>query len=129
VGGMDKIVDGFKDKVGSLIQYNTKVLDIKTRGDGVTVVIEYKGVQSSVNADYCISNIPLPLLKGITNNFSEDFDAAIKKCKYDPTCKLGWQANERCRTNGRSTVESVIRTIRSRKCGIRLTTISPGMEL
>ena len=95
VGGMDKIVDGFVNKVGSLIQYNTKVLDIKTRADGVTVIVEYKGVQTSVNADYCISNIPLPLLKGISNNFSEDFDAAIKRCKYDPTCKLGWQANQR----------------------------------
>ena len=95
VGGMDKIVDGFVDKVGSLIQYNTKVLDIETRDNGVTVVVEYKGKQSSINADYCISNIPLPLLKGIHNNFAEDFDAAVRRCKYEATCKLGWQANER----------------------------------
>jgi monoamine oxidase len=97
VGGMDKIVDGFvnKGKVGSLIQYETKVLDIDIRDDGVKVAIEYKGARSTIDADYCISNIPLPLLKNISNNFEKGFDDAIKLCKYDPTCKLGWQANER----------------------------------
>ena len=97
VGGMDKIVDGFvnKGKVGSLIQYETKVLDIDIRDDGVKIAIEHKGARSTIDADYCISNIPLPLLKNISNNFEKGFDDAVKLCKYDPTCKLGWQANER----------------------------------
>jgi monoamine oxidase len=95
VGGMDKIVDGFVDKIGSLIHYETKVLDIQIRSNGVTIVVEQKGKQRNIEADYCISNIPLPLLKNIKNNFSPDFDAAVKQCKYDPTCKLGWQANQR----------------------------------
>jgi monoamine oxidase len=95
VGGMDKIVDGFKRKIGSLIHYDTKVLDIQIRNNGVTVVVEHEGKRRSINADYCISNIPLPLLKDISNNFALDFDAAVKRCEYDPTCKLGWQANER----------------------------------
>ena len=30
IGGMDKIVDGFVNKVGKLIQYNTEVLNIDT---------------------------------------------------------------------------------------------------
>ena len=95
VGGMDKIVDGFVRKIGSLIQYNTKVLEINTGNDGVTVVVESRGTRSTIKADYCISNIPLPLLHKINNNFTPDFEAAAKQCKYDPTCKLGWQANER----------------------------------
>lgn len=95
VGGMDKIVDGFVRKIGSLIQYNTKVLDIKIRNDGVAVVVEDRGTRSTIEADYCISNVPLPLLKKIDNNFTPDFDDAVKLCTYDPTCKLGWQANER----------------------------------
>jgi monoamine oxidase len=92
---MDMIVDGFVRKIGSLIQYNTKVLDIKIRNDGVAVVVEDRGTRSTIEADYCISNIPLPLLKKIDNNFTPDFDDAVKLCTYDPTCKLGWQANER----------------------------------
>lgn len=97
VGGMDKIVDGFVGKVGSLIKYNTKVLDIQISDTGVTVVVEHDGKRRSINADYCISNIPLPLLsnKKIPNNFADDFETAINRCKYDPTCKLGWQANQR----------------------------------
>jgi monoamine oxidase len=95
VGGMDKIVEGFVRKVGSLIQTNTKTLDIQIRDDGVTVVVESRGKRSSINADYCISNIPLPLLKNIKNNFTPDFDAAVRQCVYAPTCKLGWQANQR----------------------------------
>ena len=95
VGGMDKIVDGFVRKIGSLIQYDTKVLDLQIRNNGVNVVVEHKGERRSINSDYCISNIPLPLLKNINNNFAPDFEAAVRQCKYDPTCKLGWQANER----------------------------------
>ena len=95
VGGMDKIVEGFVRKIGSLIRYNTKVLDITIGNNGVTVVVESQGTRRSIQADYCISNIPLPLLQKINNNFTPDFDAAVKHCKYDPTCKLGWQANER----------------------------------
>ena len=86
---MDKIVDGFVRKIGSLIQYNSKVLDINTSNDGVTVVIENRGTRSTIKADYCISNIPLPLLQKINNNFDPGFDAAVQQCKYDPTCKLG----------------------------------------
>jgi monoamine oxidase len=95
VGGMDKIVDGFVGKIGSLIQYNTKVLNIEISNSGVSVVVEKEGARSTIDAKYCISNIPLPLLKNIPNNFDPIFDAAVRKCVYDPTCKLGWQANQR----------------------------------
>lgn len=96
VGGMDKIVDGFVRKIGSLIHYNTKVLHIELGNDNVTVVVESQGSRRTIKADYCISNIPLPLLKNIdVDKFEPGFDAAVKQCEYAPTCKLGWQANER----------------------------------
>jgi monoamine oxidase len=97
VGGMDKIVDGFVRKVGNLVQYNTEVLKIETRDDGVTITIRDRitGTRSNITADYCISNIPLPILSKIDNNFRRDFSDAVDLCIYDPTCKLGWQANQR----------------------------------
>ncbi len=98
VGGMDKIVDGFLRRVGRLIQYQTEVLKIDTRDNGVTISVRdlKTGVRSNINADYCISNIPLPILSKIkNNNFADDFSKAIETCVYDPTCKLGWQANRR----------------------------------
>src|SRR4030095_712687 len=84
VGGMDKIVDGFVNKVGNFIQYETEVLNIETRTDGVTVSVRdlKTGVRSNITADYCISNIPLPLLSKIKNNFSRDFSDAVALCVY-----------------------------------------------
>src|SRR5215213_2451278 len=106
VGGMDKIVDGFVRKVGRFIQYNTEVLNIDTRANGVTIAVRDRktGRQSNINADYCISNIPLPLLSKIKNNFADDFDKAVATCVYDPTCKLGWQANQRFWENDKNQI-------------------------
>jgi monoamine oxidase len=106
VGGMDKIVDGFKGKVGRLIQYNTEVLNIDTRSNGVTISVRDRktGRRSNINADYCISNIPLPILSKVNNNFAKDFSDAVATCVYDPTCKLGWQANQRFWENDKNQI-------------------------
>jgi monoamine oxidase len=103
---MDKIVDGFINKVGRLVQYRTEVLNIETRDNGVTVTIRdlKSGARSNVNADYCISNIPLPILNKISNNFAKDFADAVATCVYDPTCKLGWQANSRFWENNQNQI-------------------------
>jgi monoamine oxidase len=97
VGGMDKIVDGFTRKLDPIIQRNTEVRNIQVENDSVTVTVHDRvtGQTRSLRADYCISNIPLPILQNIRNNFSKDFDDAVKRCKFAATCKLGWQANER----------------------------------
>jgi monoamine oxidase len=106
VGGMDKIVEGFLRKIGNLIQYNTAVMNIDTRENHVTVSIRNlkTGAQSNIRADYCVSNIPLPLLSKINNNFAKDFKEAVAECIYDPTCKLGWQANERFWENDKNQI-------------------------
>jgi monoamine oxidase len=103
---MDKIVDGFVNKVGNLIQYNTEVLYIESRKDGVRVTVRDRktGVRSNITADACISNIPLPILSKIDNNFTDEFKKAVVTCKYDPTCKLGWQANQRFWENDKNQI-------------------------
>jgi len=97
VGGMDKIVDGFKRKIGNLIHYQMEVQNIETKDNGVTLSLRNlkTGARTTMTADYCISNIPLPLLSKIKNNFVDDFAKAVATCVYDPACKLGWQANRR----------------------------------
>ena len=106
IGGMDKIVDGFVSKVGRFIQYNTEVLNIDTSAKGVTITIRDRktGKRTNITADHCISNIPLPILSKIKNNFSEEFCQAIETCVYDPTCKLGWQANQRFWENDKNQI-------------------------
>lgn len=97
VGGMDEIVQGFLRQVGTLIQYRSVVEEIRLADDGVEVFYrdEFGGERCSRRADYCISNIPLPVLQEIPANFSAPFAKAVAHGKFDPTCKVGWQANRR----------------------------------
>lgn len=72
--------------------YDCPVTHIHLEADRVTVTCP----RCEVKADYCISNIPLPLLaKKVRANFSSDFMEAVRTCEFDPTCKVGWQADRR----------------------------------
>jgi len=63
----------------------------------------FSGERCRAEADYCISNIPLPLLAKIRPrpNFSPDFRDAVDHARFDPTCKVGWQADRRFWENDR----------------------------
>jgi monoamine oxidase len=97
VGGMDKIVEGFLRKVGHLIEYQSVVTSITLLDDGVEVTYQdgLTGDEITKRADFCVSNIPLPVLQKIPANFSEDFRWAVDRGRFAPTCKVGWQANRR----------------------------------
>jgi monoamine oxidase len=99
VGGMDGIVHGFVAHVGNLIRYNREVTGVHNTPEGVRVdhcVAGTKGAASEhEDADWCISTIPLPILKGVDNNFSDEYRAAIAAVNFATTCKVGWQANRR----------------------------------
>ena len=97
VGGMDQIWRGFLRQIGSLISYRTEVTGLKLSDDGVDVevVSHFSGQKSVLHGDYCLSNIPLPILQKIPANFAKDYDDAVKVGKFDATCKVGWQANAR----------------------------------
>lgn len=97
VGGMDRIVDGFKRKVGRLIRYRCEVTGLTTAPDGVTVqyLNHRTGATESMHADYCVSNIPIKHLKRVRANFSDEYRAALDQYRGDALYKLGWQANSR----------------------------------
>ena len=108
VGGMDMIWRyGFlqKSPVGRFIYYNHEVVNVENVTDGgkpkVRITFRPSGglaqVVSSVNADYCISTIPMPILSNIIkdNNFAQDYKTAVAGVKFAPTCKVGWQTNTR----------------------------------
>lgn len=100
VGGMDKIwSDGFmKHLAGVDLLYNETVsrLENVTRdGKPMVRVVLGKNQDTSLYVDWCISTIPLPILATIDNNFNQSYKDAVAKVKFDPTVKVGWQANSR----------------------------------
>ncbi len=99
VGGMDMIVEGFKRKIGSLIVHNAEVVHIRNQSDRVRVTVQdtVLGHRSELEADYCISNIPLPVLSGIEDDgtFTRPFKRAVDSVPFANTCKVGWQAQHR----------------------------------
>lgn len=103
VGGMDMVWKGLINGIASLqnssiedvVSLNAPVTQINTLSNGVEVFYSQNGQEFRVTADYCISNIPTPVLKNIPANFSSDFTDAINRIGFDPTCKVGWQANQR----------------------------------
>lgn len=104
IGGMDKIVQGFLAKlptvtgrpIAEVIRYEHVVTEIRMRADGVEVTYrDAAGASGGMKADYCVCNIPLPILNGLDNNFSGDFRRAVAALEFGPAFKVGWQANQR----------------------------------
>ena len=98
VGGMDKIVDGFVRAVGHLIEYNAPVSKIRVRGDEVEVTWLRGSEEVTEVADYCISNIPCPVLAQLDHNLDRvdaSFVDAVEYTTFESGCKVGWQCNTR----------------------------------
>ncbi len=95
VGGMDKIVEGFVRQVCNLITYNAPVSAVAVNVDGVAVTYQDGADARVITADYCVSNIPCPILRNIPNNFAPDFVNAVNRTDFSASCKVGWQCNTR----------------------------------
>lgn len=95
VGGMDAVIHGFQAAISSPILTGAVVEQINLQGNQVEVCYQYEGESVCEVADYCISNIPLPILSRIPTNFSEDFQEAVDTVDFADTCKVGWQTENR----------------------------------
>lgn len=91
VGGMDRIPYAFAKKLGSTIQYDSPVQEIRRTGNGVRIVYSSHGATRVLEADYCICALPLTILKNIANDFSPRIKAAIAECHYDSAYKVAWE--------------------------------------
>jgi monoamine oxidase len=101
VGGMDRVVRAFERGIGAeRITRGVEVVKIENSDNGVQVTFERRGqgrARETRKADYCISTIPLPLLKKLIDNdtFSPDFKGAVGVPRFEAAAKVGWQAEER----------------------------------
>jgi monoamine oxidase len=101
VGGMDHIVKALARKAeeaGATVLLEAKVTGIAIGSSDLPVTVWHSG--GVAQARYCISSIPLPVLKqmsgqGSLHGFSAPFLEAIGAVGFAKTCKVGWQANQR----------------------------------
>ncbi|MEU9117636.1 FAD-dependent oxidoreductase [Streptomyces sp. NPDC048483] len=101
VGGMDHIVMALAreaKRAGARIVLNAAVTGVRLgkAAPGASVTYSKDGRKFSADARYCISNIPIPVLRHLSlGDFSDPFRKAVEGVKFEETCKVGWQANRR----------------------------------
>ena len=96
VGGMDRLPAALAARLGTRITYRAAVSEIRQGERGVWVIYtDANGRPHRVDADYCVSTIPLPVLNGIEKDFSQPVQAAIAAARYDSAGKIGLQFKRR----------------------------------
>jgi monoamine oxidase len=95
VGGMDKIASALQAKLPGSIETAAVVSSITNTEKGVEVTYTANGMAKTLEGDFCICTIPLPVLSGIKNNFSQDKQRAIDFIQYNKTGKIGLQFKRR----------------------------------
>jgi monoamine oxidase len=97
IGGMDQIPKGFQKKLGDRITLGAEVTSIRQTADQVKVAYKNTktGKQVEVAADYCVSCLPLTILRTIDVNLAPELMAAVKATPYSTSAKMGLQMKRR----------------------------------
>jgi monoamine oxidase len=95
-GGMDRLPAALAARLGNRITYRAAVREIRQGERGVWVVYaDANGRTHRVEAEYCVSTIPLPVLSGIQKDLSQPVQSAIAAARYDNAGKIGLQFKRR----------------------------------
>lgn len=100
VGGMDMFVKGFARQplsrdtgsIEGLVHFGAKVTGIEVGNDKVTVAYD-EGGRRVLEADYCISTIPMPIFRELPTNLPDDVKEAARSLPIMVAGKVGWQAD------------------------------------
>jgi monoamine oxidase len=92
VGGMDRIPYAFSKSLGTIIKYDSPVTSIMKKDKGVTVMYTSGGSTHSIDADYCVCDIPLSILKKTDNNFSAPYKQVIADSTFGYAYKVVWES-------------------------------------
>lgn len=97
IGGMDRIGQAFVENLGDIITYQAEVQEIRQDEDGVRIVYEdlSSGETREISGDYCLCNIPLPVLNNIPADLEPDMAEAISRINYASTGKCALQFSRR----------------------------------
>jgi monoamine oxidase len=95
-GGMDRLPAALAARLGDRIVYRAAVREIRQSERGVWVIYaDQDGQPRRVDADYCVCTLPLPVLSGVRNDFSQEYRSAIAAVTYDGAGKIGLQFRRR----------------------------------
>ena len=100
VGGMDQFWKGFMRQplarqsgtLEGLIRYGAKATGIDVAADKVSVRYDDAGNARTLEADYCVCTIPVPVFAKLKTNLPPAFMAAAANTKPMAAGKVGWQA-------------------------------------
>jgi monoamine oxidase len=92
VGGMDRIPYAFAKALGSTVEYNSPVTEIRKTTKGVRVGYTSDGSPKTIEADYCICAMPLTILKKTPNDFSAPYKKVVDECTYASAYKIAWES-------------------------------------
>lgn len=92
VGGMDAIPMAFAKRLGPALKLNCAVTEIAKTARGVKVTYEEKGVAHTIEADYCVSAMPLTILRKIKADLDPAHRNAVEKANYRGSYKIPWEA-------------------------------------
>ena len=97
VGGMDRIAAAFEERVGHLITHQAEVQELRQNEDGVQVHYRdsVSGETSTSIGDYCVTTIPLSIMRSLPSDLSDDCKAAIGAAAQSQVGKLVLQMNRR----------------------------------
>jgi len=95
-GGMDRLPAALASRLGNRIVYRAAVREIRQSERAVWVIYaDAGGRPQRVDADYCVSTIPLPVLSDLQKDLSQPVQAAIAGARYDGAGKIGLQFKRR----------------------------------
>ena len=94
IGGMDRIPYAFASSLGTLVRYNSPIIEIRKTANGVRVLYRdgEAGPVRSLEAPYCICTLPLTILRTIPTDFAPRVKSAIEQPIYDSAFKVAWES-------------------------------------
>jgi monoamine oxidase len=97
IGGIDNFPKGFQRQLGDVLTLGAEVLSIRQSASDVRVACRMTktGETRQITADYCISCLPLTILRKLDVTLSPELMAAVRATPYSPSAKMGVQAKRR----------------------------------
>jgi monoamine oxidase len=97
IGGMQQIAFAFQRALGDRLTLGAEVRSVRQSDDGVSVAYRDTGTgeEREIVADYCVSCLPMSILKTIDINLSAEMTQAVSETAHASIAKMGLQMRRR----------------------------------